>query len=330
MAIVIVGSEGGKKTDCEDPPTIRPRNGLRRVPAATTYLALPLLVAGCASVPLKPAGTLTSYDKLSEPKGWLSKSRNYVDANALASVKTVGIVPTTLTQAASLRVKAERDRTLVTNALDREICVALSDKFQIVTPGQPADLTVRTVVTDVVPTNKAVAGLATVVTLGSGFALPVSVPRLPFGLGGLAVEAEAVDAKGGQRAAMVWARGANSIQNKPRLSEVGDAYGLATTFGRQFARMLVTGKEAGSLDISLPSGQRVRSWLGGKPKYAACDSFGRAPGLMGVVAEKFGAPPEWTDRRPQAAQQPSPALPTPGTPAAPTALRRAGGKVQAR
>jgi hypothetical protein len=102
---------------------------------------------------------------------------------------------------------------------------------------------------------------------------------------------------------MVWARGANAIQDNPRVSEVGDAYGLASKFGNDFSHMIVTGKEPKALDIALPSAQRMRSWFGGKPKYIACDAFGRAPGLAGVVAGKFGAPPQWTDRRPKTATQ---------------------------
>jgi len=263
--------------------------------------AIPLILAvtGCASVPLKEAGTLTSYRNLGAPKGTLGKKRLYVDGQHLATVKTVKIVPTTFSFSAASRIKSEADRLLVSNALDRALCVALSDKYQMVPAGQPADLTVRSVVTDIVPTNQAVAGVATAVTVGTGFVLPVSVPRLPFGLGGLAVEAEAVDGGGIQSAAMVWARGANSIQDKPRISEVGDAYGLASKFASDFSAMLISGKEPKGLNLSLPSRQRIKSWLGGKPKYAACDAFGRAPGLVGVVAAKYGAPPEWTDKKSQ-------------------------------
>jgi len=124
------------------------------------------------------------------------------------------------------------------------------------------------------------------------------VPRLPAGLGGLAVEAEAVDSGGVQRAAIVWSRGANSLQNTPRVSEVGDAYSLASKFSSEFSRMLIKGREPKGLDISLPSGQRMKSWLGGKPKYAACDAFGRSPGLIGAVAAKYGVPPQWTEKKP--------------------------------
>ncbi|MBB3312289.1 hypothetical protein FHT78_004071 [Rhizobium sp. BK196] len=248
-------------------------------------------------MPLREAGTLASYKNLGPPKGTLAKKRLYVDGQQLARVKTIAIVPTVFSFSAASKIKTEADRSLVSNALDRALCVALSDKYQMVPAGQPADLTVRSVVADIVPTNKAVAGVATVVSVGSGFALPVSVPRLPFGLGGLAIEAEAVDATGMQNAAMLWSRGANSIQDNPRVSEVGDAYGLAAKFAGDFSRVLIAGKEPKGLNLSLPSRQRARSWLGGKPKYAACDAFGRAPGLLGVLASKYGAPPQWTERK---------------------------------
>ncbi len=268
-------------------------------------LALPLMlvIAGCASVPLQQAGTLSSYDRLGEQKGSLSKARVYVDGNGLAPLQTARIIPTAVSFGAMPRIPDGADRALVTNAIDRALCISLSDRYQMVPTAQPADLTVRAVVTDIVPTNKAMAGVSTIVSLGSGFVLPIGIPRLPVGLGGLAVEAEALDRAGVQRAAMVWARGANSIQDNPRVSEVGDAYGLAASFGSEFARLLVLGKEPPDLDLSLPSGQRVQSWFGGKPKYPACDAFGREPGLAGVVAGKVGAPPEWTDKRPTTAAQ---------------------------
>lgn len=260
-------------------------------------LALALAAAGCASVPPKEAGTLTSYGKLGEEKGKLSKSRSYVDGLALVGAKTARIVPTSFSASARQLVKTQPERTLVSNALDRELCIALSDRYEMVPLTQPADLTVRAVITDIVLTDKTMAGVSTAVTLGSGFALPVSIPRLPVGLGGLSVEAEAVDRKGTQRAAMVWGRGANSIQNTPRASEVADAYGLAAKFGSEFSSILVKGEEQDGIDLSLPSRQSVKSWFGGEHKYAACEAYGRAPGLKGVIAGKFGAPPEWTDRQ---------------------------------
>lgn len=274
---------------------------MRRWNFAGVGLPLVLILSGCTSVPLKESGTLSSYSQLSPAKGTFTKSRTFVDAQGLATVRTVAVLPSTFSFDAASRIKTAQDRSLVTNALDRAVCVALSDKYQLVPAGQPADLTVRTVVTDIVPTNKTMAGVSTAVSLGSSLALPVGIPRLPAGLGGLAVEAEAVDSNGSQRAAVVWSKGANSITNNARVSEVGDAYSLAANFGKYFSRMLLTGKEPKGLDLSLPSAQRMNSALGGKPKYAACDAFGRSPGLAGMVADKFGAPPQWTDKQSKAA-----------------------------
>lgn len=265
-------------------------------------LSLALAAAGCTTVPPRQAGTLSTYRKLGEEKGKFSKSRTYVDGLAIVAAKTARIVPTRFSANARALVAAQADRALVTNALDRELCIALSDKYEMVAPTQPADLTVRAVVTDVVLTDKTMAGVSTVVTLGSSVALPVGIPRLPVGLGGLSVEAEALDRSGTQRAAMVWGRGANSIQNTPQASQVSDAYGLASTFAGEFARILVTGEEPEGLDISLPSRQRVRSWLGASHKYATCEAYGRSPGIPGMIARKFGAPPELVDQ-PAAASQ---------------------------
>ncbi|KQX52188.1 hypothetical protein ASE71_32585 [Ensifer sp. Root954] len=275
------------------------------VPAGAVALAglLSATLVGCQSVPLKEAGTLTSYGKLGPSKGMVAKKRLYVDGQRLVDVKTVRIAPTTFSFAAASKIKSDADRDLVSNALDRALCVALSDRYQMVPANQPADLTVRSVIADIVPTDKALAGVSTAITIGTGFVLPVSVPRLPVGLGGLAVEAEAVDASGLQSAAMLWARGANSILDKPRVSEVGDAYSFSTKFADAFSQVLISGKEPKALNISLPTRQRMQSWLGGKPKYAACDAFGRAPGLVGAIAAKYRAPPQWTDKKPKAAAQ---------------------------
>jgi hypothetical protein len=135
-------------------------------------------------------------------------------------------------------------------------------------------------------------------------ATSVSISPTTYTHGGLAVEAEVLDRNGVQRGAIVWSRGANSITNGARVSEVGDAYSLAYTFADQYSEMLVTGEEPAELRLKLPSAQRLQSMLGGKPKYAACEAFGRSPGLAEVVGAKFGAPPSWTDKAPQPAGPP--------------------------
>lgn len=265
----------------------------RRMVGAALLAALGL--SGCASATLTSGAALSSKDRLGDESGTFGKRRSFADAEPLASAKTVRIIPTSFAAAAAGKVRNPADRALVANALDRSVCIALSDKYEIVEGGRPADLTVRTVVTGLVPTDKIAAGASVAVSLGSSFVLPVSVPRLPLGLGSLTVEGEAVDAKGTQRAAMVWAKGANAITSNPRVSEVGDAYGLAASYADDFAALVIKGKEPPTLNIGLPSGQRVRSFFGGRAKFPACETFGRQPGVPGFVAGFIGAPPEWTD-----------------------------------
>lgn len=258
-----------------------------------------LMLAGCASVPLKQGGTLTSYDRLGKQSGVLGKSRSYVDPMAMASARTVRILPTAFAPQAASRVLAPGDQYLVARALDRAVCVALSDKYQVVAPSEPADLTIRSTVIDLVPTNKTVAGISAAASLGSSFVLPVGLPRLPVGLGGIAIEGEALDYGNVQRAAIVWARGANIVTENPRVSDVGDAYSLASAYGGDFSSLMLDGKQS-AVSVRLPTMQRIGSFFGGKPKYLACDTFGRAPGIPGLVMGAVGAPPEWTDRPPPA------------------------------
>ncbi|WFS04322.1 DUF3313 domain-containing protein [Rhizobium tumorigenes] len=271
----------------------------RRVSWKAAGLCVTLSLGSCSSVPLTESGSLTSYSSLGASEGRFTKSRSYVDTPTLLAASSIAISPTRLSPEAYSRVHNIGNGHLVSNALDRALCVDLSDKYHIVGPGEPADIIVKVVITDIVPTGKFAAGLSTAVSLGSSVVLPVGVPRLPIGLGGLAVEAEALDNNGIQRAAIVWSRGANSITNEARISEVGDAYGLASSFSGQFAEMLAKGKKTSGLNLSLPSRQKLQSQLGGAPKNAACEAYGRSPGIPGLALGLLGAPPSWADHGPK-------------------------------
>jgi hypothetical protein len=261
--------------------------------AAAGIAVMVSVLAGCTSVPLTQSGAISNYSRLGDTTGKVAKSRSFVDASAVAASQSVAIAPTVLSPQAAAAAGNERDARLVANAVDRAMCISLSDRFVVVPPGHQADLTVRSTITTLVPTGKVAAGVSKVATLGTSAVLPVGIPRLPLGLGGIAVEAEATDLNGQQRAATIWSRGANSFTNSARISEIGDAYGLAGTFGRQFGRMLVTAKEKPG--VALPSRERIGAAVGARPKNAVCDSFGRSTGIAGLAGSIVGAPPSWTD-----------------------------------
>jgi hypothetical protein len=259
------------------------------------------VVAGCASVPLEQANSLATYEGFTPVKGTLQKTKDKYRYKALSedlkSVKTVYVEPTKVSATATKSTKKSSDRALVANVVSRALCVGVSDRFQVVDSRENADLIIHATVTRIVPTNAAAAGLSTAASFGASFVTNVPVPRLPIGLGGLAVEAEATNREGKQVAAMVWSKGANALTTTPRASQIGDAYSLASDFGDEFSKMLVKGKVSKGLSLpKIPSGQKIKSSLGGKPKYAACEKFGRSPFLKDFAGSQVGAPPSWTDK----------------------------------
>ena len=266
--------------------------------------ALLLVLAGCASVPFEQTGALSSYESLAPADGVLTRARVAVNRDSVLAAKTIRILPASFSDTAAKAGLSDVQRTMVSNAIDRAMCIGLSDRFQIAAAGQPADLQVRTVITHVGLTNETAAGVSRAASIGVTVVekvfVPIPVPtpsvRLPIGLGGLAVEAEALDPQRRQQAAMIWARGADALTSKPKVSTAADAYDLAKAFAEDFSKLLVKGSSPFKTMPSLPAMHRVGSALGGAPKEAACDAFGRERGVNGMVADAIGLPPEWTDK----------------------------------
>lgn len=242
------------------------------------------------------AGSLSSYDGLTPSDGTLTKSLIHVNKDAVLASKTVRIVPTTFATTAAPALE-DKQRMLVANAVDRSLCRGLSDRFEVLGVSEPADLTVHAVVTQATATDEVAAGASKVVSVvPAALGIPASVPRLPIGLGSLTLETEALDRTGKQQAAMVWARGANSFTTAATVSKAGDAYDLAKSFGGDFSQLLVTGSSPFGKLPNAPSLQKIGASLGAKPKYAACEAFGRGSGVAGLIAERVGLPPEWSDK----------------------------------
>jgi hypothetical protein len=277
-----------------------------RLASLLRLLLLPL-VGGCATVPLERAGSLSSYQQLAPSDGFLTRAQVSASKDEILAAKTIRVIPTSFAAAAAEAKLTEAQLRLIANAVDRSLCTGLSDRFAIVASAQPADLTVRAFITRVIPTDeiaaaasKATSVAASVASAVGAVTAPVPSLRFPIGLGGLALEAEAVDGSGTQKAAMLWARGADPVTSKPRVSPAGDAYELASSFGDDFSKLLVTGASPFKRLPSPPSMNRIGSLFGGAPKESACEAFGRGPGVPGLLGGAIGLPPEWTDNGAQA------------------------------
>ena len=276
-------------------------SGTNRVPRVAiwpTVMLLSLLAAGCATAPLDRAGSLQSYDNLTPSDGLLTRSLLAINREDVLAAKTVRIIPTSFAMPVGDGAFTVEQRNLVTNAVDRTLCSGLSERLEVVMASEPADLTVHAVVTHVTPTDPVMAGLSKGASVAKTVllpAVPVPVPRVPIGLGSLSLEAEARDSHGKQQAAMVWGRNA-SFLDPARVAEEADAYTLAAGFGGDFSKLLVTGITPFGKVPSLPSIEEIGRQLGGAPKYAACEAFGRSPGLVGMIGAGIGFPPAWTDK----------------------------------
>ena len=231
------------------------------------------LVVGCTSILPEQSGSLSSYDRLEQSDGLLTKAQVSVSKDEILSARTVRINPTTFSAATALAAGlSEPQVRLIANAVDRSLCTGLSRRFQIASAAQPADLTVRAFITRIIPTDEIAAAASSVTSVGMTVVkatgvVTVAIPslRIPIGLGGLALEAEALDRTGRQKAAIIWARGANSF-SRPRASRAGDAYEFASSFGDDFSKLLVTGASPFKTLPSLPTMDGINSALGGAPR----------------------------------------------------------------
>ena len=268
-----------------------PRLG-RTLGLAIAALAAPAWLAGCASSSITQTGGLSSYEDMKDVKTTRTKARIFAQADALAAAKSVRIAAVTYGPGAADKVSADQ-RALIANLVERTLCVRLSNRFDIVAGDQPADLTIRTVITRLTPTNREAAAVMLPMRAASmAFGVPAPF-RLPVGMGSFSAEGEAIDSAGARRASMVWARGADVLTSRARVSKIGDAYQLSDAFAGDMAALVITARNP-LHDLPKASfGKRER------PVAVACDAYGKSHGAENFVGGIFGAPPEWTDGKPR-------------------------------
>lgn len=275
------------------------RSRLARAVAVRVGTLIPLIVglAACQSAQLSETGSLSSYKDFVASDGLVTKTKYRVDSVATKTVKTVHVIPTTFAVNAETGKLGEPQKRLVATAIDRSLCEALSAHFDVVPISKPADMAVRSVISNVKATNAVVAGVSTVTSAVA----PVPVPRIPIGLGSLAVEAEAFDTKGKQIAGLTWARGANIITNGSRASTAADAFELAGDFSDDFSALLEKSADPMKSDFELPSMKKVSNSVSyavtGKPTDPDCAVFGKGAGIGGMAGGALGLPPEWSEKK---------------------------------
>jgi Protein of unknown function (DUF3313) len=138
---------------------------------------LGLMAAGCATAPLERSGSLASYDNLTTSDGLLTKSQVRVSRTDVLGARSARIEPTAFAVAAVIEPFSDEQRSLIANAVNRELCFALSERFQIAAPMETADLSVRAVITHIAPTDAVAAGVSVVTNVVPSVVAPgVPIP----------------------------------------------------------------------------------------------------------------------------------------------------------
>lgn len=188
-----------------------------------------LALGACATRPAPDAGFLSSYQGL-EARGDTLRAaiRQTADPEGLSAVRAVAIAPTELAAGDAAAWMTEAERVQLLREVDAQLCFELSERYEIAAPGGVADARVRAAVTGVQPTGR----VASAASAAAGFFIPGPIGvRAPGTLGSLAAEAEMLDGKDRQIAAIAWARTANAVgTDNPSLSRLGDALQFAEPF----------------------------------------------------------------------------------------------------
>jgi len=230
----------------------------------------------------EPSGALGDYSGLGSAEGRLAKWRDFADPALLKESARLYIAMPTFSADVAARISPEHQAVLA-QSLARAFCDAASRDFEVVSAPDNA-LSARIVVTDVRTTNRAVAAMSSVMWV-----------RVPVGLGGLTVEAEALTPSGKRAAALLWSRTADPMSGA-RLSQIGDAYDFTNEFGEAFGRLVRRG-DAGSRGLASAVGVPTRA-----PNLKAddpCSAFGGTRLGVGAAAmfSPIQPPPRWVEKR---------------------------------
>ena len=225
-----------------------------------------LTLAGCASAPASKKVGINAAGELTSVRQNRSGSiEQFVDSAALQQAASVSLPKVSVVDGAYEPPITDLQAGLVANQAGRQLCAKLGRYFVI--NEQAPDLRLQVVVTKIAATSRGASGVSALV----GVVSPVPF-RLPTGLGGLAIEGSAESPDGAQRLLQRWAKGANPIFNRAKVSLIGDAYQLAGSFAKNFAKTLLL---AARVDPSKALARLDRKAV--KTNQLLCDAqFGRA------------------------------------------------------
>jgi hypothetical protein len=254
------------------------------MPTARLFIALAsaLLLGACASVP-QTSGDPLANDKplelVSDSQG--RKVSRYVDSALLAPVTAYAIPDIELTLPVARDDISPQQLAIISNALNRSICVRLGQYLTAEPVASESALKIDIALTGITPTSKALSGVSA--------ALGTVVPgpfRLPIGMGAIALDARAVT-NGETAAFMRWAKGANPVMNSAKVSTIGDAYELVGTFAREFGQLLLQGASKARTREKLPADLIAANEVLCESRFGRVDPVGKGASFLLPLSPEF-------------------------------------------
>jgi len=211
-------------------------------PSLCLIPVLALLATGCAANGLQQVDTLSDYRNLQTSERRLLQVREWADPQALRAVDAIyipqaAIVPGVV---AGSGVDPARFNRIV-GKLNQTMCRRLARSgFEITADPELASHRLQMTITGFEATNRVSAGASRLI----GFAIPGPLsPRIPIGIGALAVEGEMLDASDTQIAALAWSS-RNHLVSSGGFSEIGDGYDLAQVFADSFGDLIASARDS--------------------------------------------------------------------------------------
>lgn len=234
-----------------------------------------LLLGACASVP-KTTGVPLANDKplvmVSDSQG--RRVAQYVDSALLESITAYALPDVELKLPEAREGISPEQLALISNALNRLICVRLGQYLTAEPDPSESALRIEIALTGITPTSRALSGASA--------AIDVVVPgpfRIPVGMGAIALDARA-SSNGETAAFMRWAKGANPVLNSAKVSTIGDAYGLMSTFAREFGQLLLQGSSKTRTREKLPDDLIAANRALCESRFGRVDTVGKGASFL--------------------------------------------------
>jgi hypothetical protein len=212
-------------------------------------LAFAVVLTGCAATDLQRGQSLTRYDQLQDGQRRLVPLREYANPIGIRQIDVIFLERAAVVEGVQEESGTRPERfDRIVGSLSQTMCRRLArGGFAVSNDREAASHELRLTITGFEATNSVTAAASSLI----GVAVPGPLsPRIPIGIGALAVEGELLDAAGEQIAAMQWSSrnhlassGGTLTLLRGDIGPTSDGEDLAAAFADSFGDLIVAARD---------------------------------------------------------------------------------------